>query len=196
MQQQQNQYDFIMGSPNGPKPKFSIKSGSSNKMFIYAIIGLAVLLVPFIIYMVLFAGAPDNKEQLVKVVQQQTELIRVAEVGLKQSRDDNAKNLARTTSLSITSDLSSLKSTLNSQKVKTPSKLLNGGKNAKTDQLFTNAQQNNRFDEVFLKELQDELVAYQKSVKSTYDLTTNTKLKATLSTQYKNASLLIGVAPE
>lgn len=185
-----------MGSPNGPKPGFSLKGGSSNKLFIYAILGLAVLLVPFIIYMVLFAGAPDNKEQLIKVVQQQTELIRVAEMGLKQSRDDNAKNLARTTSLSITSDLSALKTALNSQKVKTPSKLLNGGKNPKTDELFTNAQQNNRFDEVFLKELQDELVAYQKSVKSTYDLTTNKKLKATLSTQYKNASLLIGVAPE
>jgi hypothetical protein len=195
VQQQPNQYDFIMGSPNAPKQPFSFKNGPSNRLFFLVIIGAAVLIIPFIIYMMLFAGAPDNKAQLTKLVQQQTELIRVSEIGLKQSRDNAARNLAKTTSLSVSSDLASLKASLNSQKVKTPAKLLNGGKNTQTDQLLTTAGQNNRFDEAFLKELQEELTAYQKSIKSAYEVTTNKKLKDTLSVQYKNASILAGINP-
>lgn len=135
---------------------------------------------------------PTNTDYLLAVAAEQNEIIRVSDIALKEATGIEARNIAMTTKLSLRSDQSSLTAALKAQKVKMPK----AGKNAKTDQMLTEATQNNRFDEVYLKYIQAELVQYQKKIGTAYKTTVSKQLKETLKTQYKNASVLIGVDPE
>jgi hypothetical protein len=195
------EYDFIM-NPTGPQkrksgrlPSISGGSGSQRSLLLLVGGGGLLVIVLMILYSI-FGGVPDNKEQLIKVAQQQHELIRIAEIGVKESRDTQSRNLAMTAKLSLTSDQAPLLAALKKQKVKIGNKQLNGQKNVKTDQMLETAKNNNRFDEEFMEFMQEQLVDYQKNLNVAHKETVNKNLKATLKLQYENASVIIGVDPE
>jgi hypothetical protein len=191
----QNPYDFIM---NEQPPKKSLFSGNSMKQRIMIVVGggLVLLIIFMVIFSVLAGNKKTNIQELVAIAQQQSELIRISGIGVQKARSTTAKNLAITTQLSITSEQQALVATLKNQGRKLSSKDLALGKNSKTDTLLTQGEQNNRFDEVFIDEIQKELLAYQKSVKSAYQSATNTKVKQALQIQFKNASILANVKEE
>jgi hypothetical protein len=180
-------YDFIMSTGPTGKP------GLSKKMRIIVVAGLAVLLIfgALFVNTLLTSGSKENAQTLLTIAQRQTELVRVASLGVTEARSSTAQNLAQTTKLSIQSDHLSLLNTLKSSDIKINTKLLGGRKDSKTDKLFTQAQQANSFDEVFIKTLQTQLIDYRKDLKQAYDNAKTTKLKQTLSTQYTHASNLL-----
>ncbi len=194
-QRESNPYDFL----NEPTQKKSLFGGGDKKkhILVVAIGGVIVLAIIALIVALVFGGAPSNKEELLSIAKQQNELIRVADIGVQKSRDSQAKALAITTKLTLTTDQQPLLSALKSQKVKISTKDLTTGKDSKNDELLTAAEQANRFDEVFIELIQSKLTTYQKSLKAAYDNpATGKKLKSTLSEQYKNASLIINAKPE
>lgn len=198
MQPEKNQYDFILNPNDGQPQKKSLPPKNLGKKQLALIAGGGFVILLFIIVALsaLFGGGPSNKEQLLGVVAQQNELIRVSDIALKEAKGAQARNLAMTTKLSLRSDQSSLTAALKAQKVKIGGKELGAAKNAKSDTLLTTAAQNNRFDEEYLSFIQEELVKYQKSIAEAYKTTTSKSLKETMRVQTQNASIIIGVDPE
>jgi len=158
--------------------------------------GLGLLVVISIVMSLVLGGGGAKKDQLVALAQQQNELIRVAEIGVEKGRNAQARQLAVTAQLSLTSEQAALQSALKTQGVKVGNKELIAGKNTKTDTKLTQAEQTNRFDEVFLEHLKGELVSYQKNLKTAYDEASSKKFKDALAAQYEKAAILAGVDPE
>lgn len=143
-----------------------------------------------------FSSNKSGTESLVAAAQQQTELIRIADIGTQKARTTAGRNIAITTKLSLESEKAPLLAAIKQQGRNISGKELSAGKKLTTDKLLTNADQSNRFDEVFIEKIQADLVIYQKALKTAYDQATDKKAKQALSDQYKKASILAGVNPE
>jgi flagellar basal body-associated protein FliL len=194
-----NQYDFIFNPNQQVKPgKNGLPGGGSKKSRMLIVGGAAVVLIIIASLVVSFLGSAGkaDTENLVIAAKQQTELIRVADIGIKDAKTQAAKNIAVTTKLSLESKQSAMLAAIKSQGRKLSTKELSSGRSAKTDQLLTDAKQNNRFDEVFIETMESSLKTYQVSVKKAYDGATSKKLKDALTDQYKSANILAGVAAD
>lgn len=189
-----NPYEFL----NAPLPTNAGSSGDKKKrIIIVAVVGSIILMLIAIILSLALGSGPSNKTELLSLAKQQNELIRIAELGAQKSHESQAKNLAIITKLTLTTDQQPLINALKAQKLTITPQDLSSGKNTKTDEALTAAEQANRFDEVFITTMQQQLTTYQKSLKQAYDNpATGKKLKATLDSQYRNASLIINVKPE
>lgn len=183
-------YDFIF-NPQQPQKK-GFLSGNSTQKRILIIVAIVVVLLMLSIGIIsaLFGSKVSNTEQLLVVAQKQTELIRISEVGIKNSRTTASKNLAVTTKFTMTSEQKPLLQALASQGVKTNAKELALGKNADTDKRLEAGRQSNTFDQVFTEVTKAQLVQYQQAVKAAFDSTTNVKIKSVLADEFKNASTL------
>jgi hypothetical protein len=188
---QHNPYQFIVDTDH-TKKKPLVPTGNSKQSRIFIVLGgVLLLLIIGIIVSVLISNASNaGKVDLVKVAQKQAELVRVSDLGMQRAQGTSAKNLATTVNLSLQSDQTALVASLKSAGVKVSAKELALGKNPKTDTTLTNAEQANKFDEVFTQTIQAQLLEYQKSLKVAYDKASSKKLKQTLSDQYNTAGLL------
>ncbi|MCA9332762.1 hypothetical protein KDA00_02715 [Candidatus Saccharibacteria bacterium] len=191
---QHNPYEFITNPSAPPKKKFSLPSGGGKAQKILLFLGVFVILIAFLSIgsSVLNSGENARKEQLKDVVYQQKELIRVSEIGIKKSTTTEARNLAVTTQITLTSEQSELQDALKKLGVKTDSKTI-GGPNKKTDEKLTAAEQANNFDEVFLETLRADLTKYAKAVQTAYKNNPSKKTKSALESQFKNAATLAGL---
>ncbi len=194
-QNQNNQYDFIL-NPNQPQKKIlNLPGGNSTKgRMIIAGIGLIIFIIIAGIFMnlILGAGKPDTKA-LVAAAKEQNELIRVAQIGVDKAQTQAAKDIAITTKLSLQSQQKEMLSAAASAGRKLNSKELSSSRNAKVDATLTEAEQNNRFDEVFIEVINIELKEYQQIVKRAYEGTNDKKLKEALAVQFQSANTLAGV---
>lgn len=186
----QNQYDFIV-NPHKPHRRSLFSGGSKKQRIIIAAAGLAGLLILVSIIMtVLNSAGKANTNDLVLAAQQQQELIRISDIGIKKSRTSSVKNKATTTKLTLESDQPALQAIVKKAK-RVDSKVLKLGQDASTDQTLTAAEQANRFDEVFTATLQKELSEYQQTLKRVHDSSENTRNKQMLAAQYRNVGLLL-----
>lgn len=193
--QSSNPYEFMNTLP--PAGGGAAPVDKKRRIIIVAIAGSVLLMLIVIILSLALGGGPSNKEELLSLAKQQNELIRIAEIGAQKSHESQAKNLAVISKLSLTTDQQPLIDALKAQDLKVTAADLSAGKNPKTDEALKVAEQANRFDEVFITTMQSQLTTYQKSLKKAHDNpATGKKLKATLDTQYRNASLIINVKPE
>ncbi len=190
-QPQHNPYQFIVDTEHNKK-KPLVPRGNSKQSRIFIVVGgvLVLLVIGIIVSMLISNAANAGKADLIKVAQQQAELVRVSELGVTRAQSSSAKNLATTVNLTLQSDQSTLVASLKSAGVKVSTKELALGKNPKTDTALTAAEQANKFDEVFIETIQTQLVTYQKSLKTAYDKADSKKLKQTLSDQFNAAGLL------
>lgn len=187
-------YEFIM-NPGGPAPKKPLApmgGGNSTQQRIFIVAGGAIaLLVIIVIVMSLITSAGNaGKEEILRVAQQQNEILRISKIGVERAKGTAAKNLAATTSYSMQSDQKALIKAATSGGVAIDTKLIGLGKNAKTDATLTAADQSNQFDEVFVETIQSQLKTYQATLKTAYDNASSDVLKKSLETQYNNAGLL------
>jgi hypothetical protein len=184
-------YDFIMS--NGAPAK----GGLNKKMRIAIVAALAIVLIlgGLIINTLLSSAGKENTQTLLTIAERQTELMRVADLGIVGARSNTVQNLAVTTKLSIQSDQNAMLSVLKSNKIKTDPKKLTGRKDVKTDKALTQAEQANSFDETFTKILQTQLAEYKKDLKQAYDAATKPKTKQALSLQYTHATDLVKEEP-
>ena len=188
---QHNPYQFIVDTDH-TKKKPLVAVGNSKQSRIFIVLGglLVLLIIGFVVAALISSAANAGKADLIKVAQQQAELVRVSKIGVDRAKDSSARNLATTVSLSLQSDQTALVASLKSSGIKVSAKELALGKDPKTDTALTAAEQSNKFDEVFIQTIQAQLVDYQKSLKTAYDKTDSKKLKQTLSDQFNTAGLL------
>jgi hypothetical protein len=191
-----NPYEFITNP--GPPPKKSLlpKVNSKKQRLIIAVAGAVVLLlIGLILLSLLNSGSAALKADYLKLLQQQTELIRVSDVGATKAKQSEAKNLAITAKLTLTSQQIETLKLAKSAGAETNPKFLTLGKNAQTDTQLTTAEQANQFDVTFVKTMLEGLQAYQQTLKKVQDAS-DANTKATLSTYYSAVSSLIGPPPQ
>ena len=186
-----NPYAFLYEQPKTKKSSLLPSGNSTKQRIIYVVLALMVLI--FVAMMVIsFIGSAgkENTANLKIVVTKQAELIRVSNIGVAKSKDQTTKNLAITTSLSISSSQASLLALLKKSGINiTPKDLALGSKSATTT-LLSNAEQANNFDEVFVKELQTEISEYRSSIKTAYDSSSGENTKKALDNAFSQTQVL------
>lgn len=190
---QHNPYDFITNSPAQKKKSLLPGGGSKTTRLLLAVLGGAVLIVLVLVVVSLFSGGGAAlKSDYTSLTQQQTELIRISGIGVTKAHQADAKNLAITTQYTLTSQQASTLALAKNARAATDSKSLAAGRNTKTDESLTSADQANKFDEVFTAALRDSLQKYQQTLKKIYDASTSSAAKATLSKNYNAVNDLLG----
>lgn len=186
-----NPYQFIT-DPQKPFKK-QLFSGNSKLQRILIIVGAVSVLIAatLVLFSILNSASSAVRNDYQNLLQQQTEIIRVSEIGISKARGTDAKNLAVTTKLSLESSLSELTALAKGARADTNAKTLTLGKDAETDKALTTADQANRFDEAFAAKLTELLNEYQQTLKRLYDQANKESTKLTLGQAYNNASLLM-----
>ncbi len=190
-----NPYDFITNPGGQQQKKFKLlPSGNSKMSKILVIVGaLIIAIILFVIVSsILGSGDKAQKEQLKDVVYKQKELIRIADIGIQKSRSSEAKNIAMTTKITLTSEQGDLQGALTTLGVKSDAKTI-GGPDKKKDQILTTAEQANNFDAVFLEMIRADLISYAKATQIAYKNNTSKKTKSALEAQFNNAATLAGL---
>lgn len=186
-----NPYAFLYEQPKAKKSSLLPSGNSTKQRIIYVLAALIVLVfVAMLVISFISSAGKENTANLKIVVTKQAELIRISNIGVAKSKDQTTKNLAITTSLSISSSQASLLALLKKSGINiTPKDLALGSKSATTT-LLTNAEQANNFDEVFVKELQKEISEYRSSIKTAYDSSTGENTKKALDNAFSQTQIL------
>lgn len=183
----QPQTPYFMQHP-GKAPKAPLSK--KGRILLVAGGATVLLIVALVLMAIINSAGSAGRENLITAAQQQAELIRISKLGQDRARDTAAKNLAVTVNLSLQSDQTALLAELKKQGVKMDAKKLALGKKASTDTLLTNAEQSNKFDDVFIQTMQAQLKQYQQTLNTAYGSTDKAKLQTLLKQQYVNAQLL------
>lgn len=199
MHNDQNQYDFIMNPNQSPPAKRFRLPGGNSPLGRIAVFGggLAILVIVISLFATLLTSRQDAAvNALADAAIKQNELIRVADIGADKARGQEAKNLAITTKLALQSQQKSMLSAVEKAGRKLDSKALATGKDAGIDEFLTTAEQNNVFDDAFIKVMNESLKDYQVAVEDAFTQVSTKSIKESLLSQYESANTLAGVAAE
>lgn len=190
--QQNVNYDFIMQA-NKKKKRFSFGGSSGNKRSLLVIIGMGVaaLLVLVFVYNLVFGGGDKNVKQLITLVAEQQEIVRIADIGVKDAIGTEAKNLAVTTSASVATQQKEMIAFLVKQKQKITKEQLAVQRDKSVDKALTEALENNRFDEEFIEIIKENLADYSAHLEYNYELFKNKTIKTMLKTSYDSSQNLL-----
>ncbi|MET1033061.1 MAG: hypothetical protein ABWX94_01015, partial [Candidatus Saccharimonadales bacterium] len=146
-----------------------------------------------VVTLLLNALAPKkiDRPQRMALAQTQTELIRVADQGSKDARQQVTKNLATTIQYTMTTQQKRIVDPLG----KVSKKELSLKQKAATDQQLASSKQTSTFDTTFTKIIEEELNAYALELKGLFDLASNDKERDLMSDLYKQTQLLIAQIP-
>ncbi|MEO8862918.1 MAG: hypothetical protein ABI354_01190 [Candidatus Saccharimonadales bacterium] len=184
------QYDFIT-DPSKPPSKLSFGNTKKEKLIV-AGVSVVVLIVIATIFSSLFSGGGGAKQDYTSILQQQAEIIRISQIGIKQATQSSAQHLAVNTNLTLQSQQKDIAPIAQAAGIKKLNgKTLALGKDDKVDSTLSDASASNQFDSVFVGILQKKLVTYNEILKKVYDSASGKKTKATLSAAYDQVDLLI-----
>lgn len=184
-----SQFDFIM-NPQQPQKKSLLPSDPKLKMIFLGLGVVSVAIILLIVIMNLFSGGNSSTESLVKITQQQNEIIRIATDGNRKAGSEKAKKLSTTTFLTVTTDQKALIDYLAKQKRKLKPSELSLLTDKKADKDLSDASSNGRYDEVFTQIMGEKLSKYQSSLKSSYG-DTSKKGQEILNQSYNNVDLIL-----
>lgn len=190
-----SEYDFFMNPGQAPKPSMTNRFGGNSMLtrLIVVVGGLFILIILFVIVSNLLNGS-SNKPNLIVVVQDQTELMRVAlevnQIGATQS-SQSTQNFAQSVALSMGSEQQDLLTFMAAHGGKPSAKQIAESKNLQTDAALNSAVEASNFDSTFRGIMKTQLTNYQKALKTAYDNAKNDQEKQYLSGDYDAAVLLL-----
>ena len=186
-------YTFILDAQAPPKRSaFASMSTLKRVLVIGGAVALGIVLVLTVLS--LFAPKDDAVTLLTTLVQEQQEIVRVADLGSQSANGASVRNLATNVSLSVGSDQTQMMQYLSSIKKPVNKKKLAIKYDAKTDQTLQSARQTNTFDHATVQSLQMLLVEYRANLNSTYQGVKGPKAREQLKNSYQAADLLIAQA--
>ena len=194
-QGQQNPYAFLYEDKKKKKKTILPRTDSTKQRIIFVGLGVVVLfIIVSVVVSLLNSASNQNVVDLQSVAKQQTEIIRVANIGASKAKDSKTSNFALTTSLSLASSQTNTLEALKKAGRKMSPKDLNAGKNTDTDSLLTKAEQANSFDETFIEEITKELRTYQTTVKKALASSSSENTEQNLQKAYAQVDSLLGTA--
>ncbi len=188
-------YDFIMNAEQQPKRGLPFpKADSTLKRVIFAVGGLFVLLILFIIVKGMLSGGSDLP-LFVSIAQDQQELIHLTSptnsTGQQVVLSASSQDFAATTNASVSSSQSALLTYLAKNKYKVKPSLIGLKVSQQLDTQLTNATAAGTYDSTFQQIMKTQLTTYQNDLSATYQKTTGKNGRALLSNDYKQAKLLL-----
>lgn len=192
MPPQDQSYSFITNSPEEPKRSpLSFLSGLSLRgRIILGAGGLVAFLILILILRALVGGG-GNADVLITVVQDQQELVHLAEnAGTEQSLSRKNRNLASTVQLAVASSQSQLVTYLAEGGKRLNEKQLNLKVDATVDQRLTDAASSGTYNQTFEEIMRDTLNEYGQDLQDAYQANKGPNGRAILSDSYNQARLL------
>ena len=185
----QNNFDFILNPAAPPKKSPFNFGGGSLPGKVIAILGGVFLLVIILAVVVNMSGGGTNKAGLLAIAQDQTELLRLIEVGDTDVKSQALQNFNATAAPSITSDQSAFLTYMGNNDLKVNSKDLALGYDSAVDTQLNNALSAGTFETAYKDVMDKKLAEYQAALTAAYK-TAGPKGKAVLEAQFNNAKLL------
>lgn len=186
-------YEFILSSQKPPHGIRRGGTGGGSKKLLFIVGGLIAVLILVGLFSLFTRNSGDNNVDLmIKAAQEQTEIVRVANLVTSQNSASQATdNLAMNTSLTVNSDLNQLKQYMSKNGHALKDKQLALGKDIKTDSKLTAAATSGSYDDTYNQVLKDQLTAYQNTLGEAYKATTGPNGQKVLSNAYDNVQLLL-----
>lgn len=185
-----NPYSFITDSAPSSRKKHALNGGKPLKLF--ALVGgltVVFIAVIFVVMSIFFKG--ESPQGLMSIVQEQQELIRIANIGEQQSVSDATKNLAYSAALSVGTSQSELLGYMTKHGTKIDPKLMDLKKDPSTDSLLANAKATSTFDSAFQKVLARQLRSYTANIQQAYSSAKSPTLKQVLASSYRSGKALL-----
>lgn len=187
---QPSDYEFIFNNQKKSHRLTSKFSFRNNKLLVVVL----VLLVPLLIfgaYSLFFNRGDGNTTLMTTVAQQQTEVVRVADLVLAQTNlKDETRAIATNSWVTVNSDLSQLKAYMSKNGHELKDKQLQAGKNSSIDDNLGQANQSGNLDSAYLTVLKAQLNDYESALTAAYQATTGPNGQQVLSNAYDNVQLL------
>lgn len=185
-------YGFIMNAPPKP-PRKPLLNGSSMGVRIAVVAGGVVLLIVIgaIVSTLLNQGNKAQTQKMLDVAASQAEIIRISTLAEKDITSSSTLNYAKITRLSTQSSQNELAAALKKKGVSEKSLTATraNAKNTKADKTLETAKSSNKFDEAYIKLINESLTSYQKLLQSAAGGATKTE-KIVLQTAYDGAVTL------
>jgi hypothetical protein len=183
-------YAFIL-NPEKPQRPSPLAGGSSLKRVGIFVGILAVLIIIAAVVASSLSGGTGKFTAITTVLQEQTELKRVATEGETNASQENTQELAYAVALSMASAEQQLTAYLSSnhQKIQPSALVLDHSKTV--DAELTAALANSTYDSTFIGIIQNDLASYQRVLQTAYKADPGPKGRQLLSNQYDGATLLI-----
>lgn len=186
LMQDENPYSFIMDSNQNKSSGPSMLQNPRQRKIISVLFVLIVIMIAIIAVSFFASLGKQNNSSLITLNAQQTEILRISDIGLKEAKDPNTKALISTLQTFITSDQSAVKSFLSKNGTKlTPE--INAQKLDKTsDSNLETASQRNNYDDTLLDILSDLQTEYKSMLANALSESSTTNRKSILDTATNN----------
>lgn len=182
--------DFILQTEQ-PKPqRFGAGSSKTRRIIVVVVGAIFLLILAFVFLSLAQRGSRQGSAELVDLAAYQTELVRVVDIGVKNSPDSSVQGIARTASLTLTSDLGKTKNMIASKNVRLGESDLAKYVTSSIDTDLEAAKTANNFDAVFTKLIDEKLSDYKLRLANVYAAQNDTKIRNTLRTFNAHAVLL------
>ncbi len=177
MQPDQNQYNFIMDPGTGQSSGPAFLRDPKKRIFFATGFVVVVLLVVIIIASTFLSLGKKDSAGLKDIVAYQTEIIRITEIGLKNSKDLSVKAKIGTIHSFTASDLNQTKSLVGTKISKEEFAKF---QDSKIDKALESALVSNNFDSEIIEQLDSLFSVYQTELEKTYNNTSNKDEKSVL----------------
>lgn len=162
----------------------------TERIIFVSTIGLTLLILFGVLFSALLS-TPSTKEQYLEIAQRQQEIIRIAEEGQDISRNREVSSIAVTTKSTISSSQLRTIQAIEQDGEKASKSELEARESSQTTSRLNTARQANRFDQVFIEILVQEISAYQQALERTYDRSNSQSARTMLQEMYENAAILL-----
>lgn len=190
--QNTGQYDFITDGGYQQPTRFG--GGGSKKSLLIIVVGALVLIgLLWLIFSLVFGGTNNQLTPLVGIAQQQTEMLRITTAATNGDSltTQDTKNFAHNAELSLTTDQKTTVDFMAKNGKKVDAKQLGLKQSKQTDDALAAASASGTYESTYVSIMQQQLKAYQASLKQTYNAATSPVEKQLLATEYDNAGLLV-----
>jgi len=184
-----NKYDYLYVTPPAKRP-FGISGDPKQKLLISVLFVGFVLIVLFVGFSVFSSLTKKDYTNYTKLVDQQTEIVRIIDSGLLKARGITAKNYTSTLRASTLSEKNEVTAFLKTNGVKIDEKKLATSKNAANDKVLADAQSAVDYDEKFVALVNKLVVDYQKIIASSVSTATAKPEQALVSGLQTNAEII------
>lgn len=186
----QQQYDFIT-SPQKSAKKPLFGGGNTQRIAIFAIIGIGALTVIILLFGIITGGGGTDKNSLRKVAQTQNMIVALGMNALDTSKTTNIRTIASSAQATSSSDQQVLLAAAAKSGNELSEKEIAGKLDTETKTKLENAVQNGQYDTVFESTYKDLLAQYQSELQTAHGSTNSKSLQEALSSSYDNAVVLL-----
>lgn len=184
--QEQNPYDFITNS-QAHKPAGGLNLGGGKNKLLVSVVFIAVMILILVVGVsFLLSLSKTNNQDLVTLRAQQTELLRIIDLGEKDVTDISVKNKLASLQALVASDGAKLTDLMKKRNVEPTKAELASLKDADADSALESAKQQGNYDQAILDQVASRSNKYYEALKSSLSEATTSKEKEILNTSISN----------